>query len=171
MVTHGLLFSAEGSRQEVQRAYTELLGRGPDPAGADYWTNHLQGRGVLDLRVLLLSSDEYHARAGGTDAAWLDAVYRDVLDRPIDTAGLAYWGDLAARGVARPLIVAGIYLSDEALGRRVDAYYSEALGRTPAASERSGAIKIVRSQGERALRAMVWASDERFERYLSSVIR
>ena len=168
VVTYGLLFSAEGSRQEVQRAYDDLLHRGPDPAGADYWTNHLQGHGVLDLRVLLLASDEYHSQAEGTDNTWLDAVYRDVLDRPIDAAGLAYWSGLVARGVPRPLIVAGIYLSDEALGQRVDTYYAEALGRTPGAGERSGAVGIIRSEGERGLRALIWASDERFERYLQS---
>ena len=168
IVTHGLLFSAEGSRQEVQRAYTELLRRGPDNAGEDYWTAHLQGHSLLDLRVLLLASDEYHTKAGGTDAAWLEAVYQDVLGRATDQAGRTYWLDAVGRGVARPLIVAGIYLSDEALGRRVDTYFNEALGRVPSASERSGSVQIIRREGERGLRAILWASDERFESYLQA---
>jgi len=169
-VTYGLLFSAEGSRQEVQRAYADLLRRTPDGNGENYWTTHLQTRGLLDLRVLLLASDEYHAIAGGTDAVWLDALYHDVLGRPIDDLGRAYWLDLAYQGVPRALIVAGIYLSDEALGGRVDAYYGEALGRGPSTGERNGAISIIRSDGERGLRAQLWASDERFEHYLQPVL-
>lgn len=170
LVTYGLLFSAEGSRQEVQRAYDELLRRAPEAGGEQYWTTHLQGHGVLDLRVLLLASDEYHVRAGGVDAPWLEAVYRDVLGRSTDANGRAYWFGQLASGVPRPLIVARVYLSDEALGKRVDAYYAEALGRSPAADERADAIRVIRVEGERGFRAQIWASDERFERYLEPVV-
>ena len=170
LVTYGLLFSAEGSRQEVQRAYSDLLRRAPEATGEQYWTTHLQGHGVLDLRVLLLASDEYLALAGGDDAAWLEALYRDVLRRPTDATGRAYWLGQLARGVPRPLIVAGTYLSDEALGGRVDAYYAEALGRSPTANERADAIRVIRVEGERGLRAQIWASDERFERYLEPAV-
>lgn len=170
IVAFGLLFSAEGSRKEVQRAYSDLLHRSPDAGGEGYWTTHLQGRGLLDLRVLLLASDEYHSLAGGSDADWLETVYQDVLGRPTDATGRAYWLSLASSGVPRPLIVAGVYLSDEALGRRVDSYYDEALDRSPTPHERTSAIRLIRSEGERGLRATLWASDERFERYLQPVV-
>ncbi len=167
---YGMLFSAEGSRHEVRRAYTDLLDRSPDAGGEDYWTNHLQGRGVLDLRVLLLAGDEYYAAAGGTDGAWIDALYLDTVGRAADAGGRQYWLDQRANGVSRTLVAAGLYLSDEALGHRVDSYYGEALGRTPGAAERAGATATIRRIGERGLRAQIWASDEVFERYLDVVL-
>ncbi|MDH3679099.1 MAG: DUF4214 domain-containing protein [Acidimicrobiia bacterium] len=169
-LAYGLLFSAEGSRQEVRRAYDDLLGRQPDTAGEDYWTAHLQGRGLLELRVLLLASDEFRTTAGGTDDTWLAAVYLELLGRQPDAAGRAYWLGLLDAGVPRVLVAAGLYLSDEALGRRVDSYYVEAVGRTPSTAERNGAVSAIHRVGERGLRAQLWGSDEAFERYLQAAL-
>ncbi len=168
--TYSMLFSVEGSRQEVERAYTGLLSRSADAAGEEYWTDHLQGHGVLDLRVLLMSSDEYWRGSGDSDADWLEALYQDILGRPSDTTGRQYWSGQIDDGVARPLIAAGLYLSDEALGRRVDTYYDETLDRQPTVDERIEAIATIRSRGERELRARLWASDEAFEQYLQAAL-
>lgn len=166
--TYSLLFSAEGAGTEVDRAYQDLLARAAETDGRAYWTTRLQGHGVSDLRVLLLASDEYVAKAGGTDGAWIDALYADVMERPADAEGRQYWLNQRAAGVARPNIVAGLYFSDEALGHRVDAYYTELLSRSPAAAERTAGIAQIRATGERTLRAAVWASDEAFETYLQA---
>lgn len=168
--TYALLFSNEGSGQEVGRAYGDLLSRGADVTGASYWTNHLQGHGVLDLRVLLMASDEYRARAGVDNTAWIESLYLDVLGRSSDPSGMLYWLSLADGGTPRPLIVAGMYLSDEALGLRVDAYYQEALSRLPSATERAAGITDIRTTGERQLRSKIWASDEVFEQYLVAAL-
>jgi hypothetical protein len=168
--TYGLAFSVEGSRREVHRAYDDLLDRAPDDSGRAYWTQHLQGHGVLDLRVLLLSSHEYRNRAGGTDEAWVDALYRDILGRAADASGRQYWLTQAGANVPRPLIAAGIYLSDEALGRRATTYYQEALSRTPSTGERAGAVALIRRIGERGLRARLLASDEAFETHLRAAV-
>lgn len=168
--TYTLLFSVEGSRQEVARAYAGLLGRSADPAGEAHWTNHLQGHGVLDLRVLLMSSQEYWNGSGDSDRDWLEALYQDILDRASDEGGRQYWMELIESGVERPLIVAGLYLSDESLGRRVDSYYDEILHRAPTAAERSEAINVIRTGDERDLRARLWASDEAFEQYLQAAL-
>jgi hypothetical protein len=167
---YGLAFSVEGSRRQVDRAYRELLGRAADSTGRAYWTSHLQGQGVLDLRVLLLASDEYHNRAGGTDQAWIDALYADVLGRAADAPGRQYWLARAAAGVPRALIAAGIHLGDEALGRRATTSYQEALGRAPSAAERAGAAELIRRIGERGLRARLVASDEAFETHLQAAL-
>ncbi len=169
-VTYALLFSAEGSRGEVDRAYQDLLDRAPDGPGSDYWTSHLEGHGVVDLRVLLLASDEYHARSGASDRAWVEALYADVLGRGADAAGLAYWTGQASAGVARALIAAAVYRSDEALARRASAYYSEILGRSPSTAERNGAVTTIRRIGERGLRAELLASDEAFESSLQAAL-
>ncbi|MEL6981733.1 MAG: DUF4214 domain-containing protein [Actinomycetota bacterium] len=168
--TYSLLFSVEGSRGEVTRAYDDLLDRAPDTEGHAYWTDHLQGRSVLDLRVLLLSSDEYHNGAGGNDQAWIEALYDDVLDRGADPSGLSYWLERAGAGVPRALIAASIYQSDEALAQRAVAHYQEVLSRSPSTAERSAAVDTIRQAGERVLRAQLLASDEAYEDYLQAAL-
>ncbi|MDH3302513.1 MAG: DUF4214 domain-containing protein [Acidimicrobiia bacterium] len=164
-MARSLLFGPEGSTIDVERAYQSILGRGADARGSAYWAGHLQRNDVLDLRVLLLSSDEYRRRNGGTDAGWIAALYRDILGRSPEAAGLNYWSRQAARGVPRPLIVAGFYLGRESLGRRTTAYYQLALQRNPTAAERSAGASLIAREGERALYARLWASDEAFETY------
>ncbi len=166
-----LAFSPEGSRREVIRAYSDLLGRSPDDAGATYWTTHLQGHGVVDLRVLLLASDELRLRSGGgTDTGWIGALYTAVLGRGPDGAGQQYWLGRLQAGVPRALVAASIYQSDEALGRRVQALHTEILGRGATGAEQTGGVATIRATDERNLRARLIASDEAFEPYLTGVL-
>lgn len=166
-----LAFSPEGSGLEVTRAYSDLLGRAPDGAGATYWTAHLQGHGVVDLRVLLLSSDELRLRSGGgTDTGWVGALYSAVLGRGPDTDGQQYWLGRLQAGVPRALVAASIYQGDEALGRRVQALYTEILGRAATGPEQTGGVATIRATDERNLRATLIASDEAFEPYLAGVL-
>ncbi len=164
-VARALLFGPEGSANEVDRAYRNLLGRGPEQSGSAFWTMHLQTHDVLDLRVLLMSSDEYHRASGGSDESWIAALYRDVLGRAPEPRGAAYWAGEAARGVPRPLIVAGFYQGPESLGRRTVSYYRLTLGREPTAGERAAGSALIAAAGERALYARLWASDEAFEQF------
>jgi hypothetical protein len=166
--TRFLLFSQEGARRQVTLAYAELLGRAPEPGGDAYWTAVLQGRAVTDLRVFLMASDEYAARAGGTDMAWIDALYRDGLGRASDPAGLQYWLGRRSAGASRILVAAGIALSDEALIGRVDRLHLDALGRQPSPPERAAGVAVVRAEGERVLASRLYASDEAFEPYLEA---
>lgn len=169
-LAYNLLYSAEGSRAEVRRAYSELLGRNADTVGEDYWTNHLSGHGVLDLRVLLMAGDEFRTKAGGTDDAWITALYSEVLGRSPEAAGRAYWLGLAQSGLPRAAIAGAIYQSPEALERRADAYYLDLLGRSPSAAERSAAADLVGLHGERYLQAHIWASDESYEPFLDAAL-
>lgn len=164
--TYALLFSAEGAGNEVTRAYGDILGRSPDPAGAAYWTTHLQGHSVADLRVLLYASDEYVIRAGGHDGPWLARLYLDALGRPVDPAGHDYWLARRQAGVPRILVAAAIHQSDEALARRAVGHYQEVLGRTPSEVEVSGTVATLRAFDDRMVRARMFASDEVFETYL-----
>lgn len=166
-----LAFSPEGSRLEVNRAYSDLLGRSPDDAGATYWTAHLQGHGVVDLRVLLLASDELRLRSGGgTDTGWIGALYTAVLGRGPDSDGQQYWLGRLQAGVPRALVAASIYQSDEALGRRVQALYTEILSRGATGAEQTAGVAVIRATDERNLRARLIASDEAFEPYLTGVL-
>ena len=81
-MAEALLFGPEASAREVDRAYGSILHRSAEPTGKTYWTRHLQDHDVLDLRVLLMSSDEYVRQSGGTNQSWVNALYADILQRP-----------------------------------------------------------------------------------------
>ncbi len=169
-VTYTLLFSVEGSGQEVDRAYQDVLDRATDPTGRAFWTSYLQGRSVHGLRVLLLASDEFYHGAGGTDQAWIERLYQEILQRPVDQSGLAYWLDVLGGGTPRALVAAAIASSDEALDLRVNAHFVEILNRSPTASELNAGRQTLRSSGERSLRAEILASDEAFEPHLQAAL-
>jgi hypothetical protein len=169
-LTEALALSTEGRRQTVAGTYLDLLDRQPDPDGLAYWTDRLVFVDLLDLRVLILAGDEYRNRAGGTDEAWVEALYADVLGRPSDPSGKAYWVDQAQRGTARALIVAAVYQGDESLRRRVNAYYDEVLLRAPTGEEQTEGMAAIRTDGERKLQARLLASDEAFEPHLQAAL-
>lgn len=114
----------------VAATYDAVLGRNPDLGGLGYWVNALaDGRSTdTSFTVGLYASDEYAAR---TDVAgWVDRLYRALLGRPADPAGLAHWSGLhAARG--RAWVTRQLYASPEASQRRVTEQYQRVLGRTP----------------------------------------
>ena len=76
----------------IKPDYLKLLNRAADAAGVKYWTAKLQaGATDQELEAELAASTEFYQNAGGTDAAWIDAVYRLLLGRPADTTGKSYW--------------------------------------------------------------------------------
>jgi hypothetical protein len=76
----------------IKPDYLNLLGRAADAAGVSYWTSKMEA-GLTDqqLEANLVSSDEFFQTAGGTNAGWIDAVYKLLLGRPADADGKSYW--------------------------------------------------------------------------------
>jgi hypothetical protein len=167
-VTRTFVSSPEGSRREVRRAYADLLDRRTDAGGEAFWTNFLRTNRVTILRANIIASDEYFS-ATGDISAFITTLYQEVLGRSADPDGVEYWSGRLEAGVPRWQLVLAIYLSPESLGKRADAYAIEILGRSLTNGEKDEAVAIIRSGGERALRAHFLASDEAFEPYLSAV--
>lgn len=167
-VVRGFVYSPEGSAVEVQRAYADLLARQPEAGGAAFWTDYLQDNPVIILRANLISSDEYF-QASGSTSAWLSDIYQVILGRSIDSSGATYWTEQLNGGQPRWQVVLALYLSDESLGVRADAYAIEILGRVMSPAERAEAVALIRAKDERALRARLLASDEAFEPFLEAV--
>jgi autotransporter-associated beta strand protein len=89
----GAFFGSNEYQQNlVQGMYVEFLRRPADVGGLGFWTGQLAA-GVDEKIVLanLVGSDEYFADAGGTVPGWVNAMYVDLLGRPADAGGLAYW--------------------------------------------------------------------------------
>lgn len=120
--------------------YTQVLGRGPDPAGLAGWRAFLQASpnsaGAAAFSHGLLESTEYLDRAP-TLSSHVGILYRAFLNRDPDTPGQAYWvNDLVHR---HNTILPGFINSDEFQGLRrtlnldafVTRFYQEVLGRAP----------------------------------------
>ena len=87
------------------------------------------GGTLEEVKAILMGSPEYLALAGGTDNAFLTAVYHDGLNRPADPLGLAHFQALLAAGVSRTEVALQILTSHEAESMVVNAFYQQTLAR------------------------------------------
>lgn len=113
--------AAEHRIEPVARTYQAALGRTPDTGGLRYWV----GRSAAGLRLAgiaeaMSSSPEFARRFGGlSDRGFVAQVYRNVLGREGDPAGIDYWTRRLRTGVSRGGLVAQFAQSSE-LVRRSD---------------------------------------------------
>ena len=98
-----LIGDADEQRRNVVRiAYEEILERDPDQAGLDYWSRGIIDRlTARDLHAQMFGSPEFFARSGGTTPDFVSALYRNILNREPETAGLDYWVALLGSGSTR----------------------------------------------------------------------
>ncbi|MCV2395206.1 DUF4214 domain-containing protein [Actinotalea sp. M2MS4P-6] len=128
-VANSITGSTEYRSRLIRGIYWKYLGRSAEPAGLEYWLEQMrQGRTTTDLEVGFLASAEYYAQAGGTDATWVQRLYRHVLGRSASSSEVQYW---TARipSLGRASVARGFVLSSEYLTGVVDGYYVDLLGR------------------------------------------
>jgi hypothetical protein len=143
-----LTHSAEFYTDEVAQAYQKFLGRPADALGLQTWVNLLiQGLTDEQLEAEFLGSPEYSVHVGGTDVAWLEAVYRDLLGRPADAFGQGAWLQVLAGGASRTAVALAFAGSLERLGQVVRNDYAQALGRPAAAADVEAWVAVLQ-QGE-----------------------
>lgn len=100
---------------DVYRLYRATLDRAPDAAGFADWTAKLSaGLDALAATAGFVDSPEFQLRYGAlNDADFIRLLYRNVLDRAPDAAGLADWTDLLSTGTSRAAVVQGFAQSVE----------------------------------------------------------
>lgn len=133
VIARELSTSPEWVRAVVRRFYLDTLGREPDPGGLAHWTAQIAGghRTVAQVAALFYSSAEYYrTRGGGTDPSWVTDLYRALLGREPDAAGLAHWVGRTARE-GRERVAGEIYGSAESRRDRVRGLFQVLLGRDP----------------------------------------
>lgn len=93
------------------RLYQAAFDRVPDAGGLTFWIEALDNR-VGDLSWVatnFIASTEFQETYGtsGTvsDAAFIDLLYRNVLDRPAEGEGADYWQGRLAEGMDRALVL------------------------------------------------------------------
>jgi hypothetical protein len=141
-VARSLLGSGERRARVVEEAFMAYLGRAADQDGLAFFSGLLaQGVPDQEMRVILLSSEEYAEHDGGAVVNW----YRDVLDREPGAEEAEFWDAVVAQSgrgqaalaflgtdEAREALVGGAY--EDVLHRAGDAdgaaYFAGLLGST-----------------------------------------
>ncbi|HXT60717.1 MAG TPA: Ig-like domain-containing protein, partial [Pirellulales bacterium] len=118
--------------------YEQFLLRAPDPQGLAYWRDQVWKvvGGPEPVIAGMISSPEFFQSAGGTDAAWVAALYQRLLNRTADPAGLQYWDNLLeTHSMTEFQVVEGFLSSDEYFTNLIDGFFETYLDRMPTASE------------------------------------
>ena len=121
----------------VQPAFAKFLGRLPDQEGLAFWVDQMLHHGLTDehLEAGFMGSPEYFTHSGGTNLAWVDAMYPDLLGRPADQAGEDFWVGKLNHGASREAVSYGFAASPEREGQRIQGDYSRYLGRDASAAD------------------------------------
>jgi hypothetical protein len=139
-VAQSFVDSAEHRGQVIDQLYQQYLGRHADSDGVAFWTSVWNAAGGPELvQAGIIGSPEYYATAGklnpslSADAAWVTALYRNILGRDVDQQGLSYWVDYI-QSHSKQSVVLGFVTSDEYRLQLIDGWFETYLGRALDAS-------------------------------------
>lgn len=112
-----LAFDGDGSAGQAYRLYKAAFDRSPDNGGLSFWIDALD-RGVGDLiwaANFFANSPEFVSSYGATsNSAFVNLLYQNVLDRPGEAAGIAFWvGELDSGARSRAKVLADFSESAE----------------------------------------------------------
>jgi hypothetical protein len=110
------LWDIDETAASVARLYWGALDRAPDAGGLSYWTGQLKSgaQSLSQEAAAFVGSVEYQATYGILDnAAFVNQLYLNVLDRVADAGGLAYWTGQLSAGAARADVTLGFTESFE----------------------------------------------------------
>lgn len=113
--------------------YQSFLGRNAtlnelNAAQALLTNNPTTGASLQTIKANVIASDEYFANAGGTNPGFVQAMYRDLLNRNPDTGGEAFYVNLAATQ-GRLAAVNNILGQVETIDDLTSAFYAKYLNR------------------------------------------
>lgn len=99
----------------VTRLYRAYFLRNPDHSGMQYWlARRGEGRTLTKISQSFATSSEFVRKYGSlSNAAFVDRVYRNVLGRPGDSGGVAYWTGKLDKGTPRGQVMANFSQSGE----------------------------------------------------------
>jgi hypothetical protein len=139
VVSNVLSQSAEYYANLIASNYLTYLGRVADSAGLAFWVSQMQ-HGLTDAQLLsnFIGSTEYYHHAGNSSQAWVSAMYRDLLGRSPDSAGLQFWVHALASGASANAIAQGFANTPEREAVLVQSDYQKILGRAAAPTEVAG---------------------------------
>ncbi len=126
-----MLGSEEYREVVVRGLYNGLLRRAPDPEGLRIFVTFFRNGGTVEqVQALLAGSPEYFQnRSGGTVDGFLDALYQDLLMRPVDPQGREIFRQALASGTPRSQVAGDILASTEYREKLVQTFFQRFLRR------------------------------------------
>ena len=103
----GAYAAMSGIEGSVARLYMAVFNRHPDAAGHAYWVGRANnGSGLRNIANFFIGSPEFLDTYRNLDnAGFVALLYRNVMDREGDTAGIGYWTGQLDTGTPRSLVV------------------------------------------------------------------
>lgn len=95
-MTKDFIYSTEGQHvTAIVRLYDVFFNRAPDSAGLSYWVSALSsGTSLRQIANAFSTSSEFQSQFGSSStASYVEAAYGNILARPSDPEGKAYWID------------------------------------------------------------------------------
>jgi hypothetical protein len=155
------LTSTEHRSAIINTLYQQYLGRQADQTGTNYWISVWSAAGGPEaVQAGIIGSVEYYHAAGGTDAAWVSALYHSILGRDVDQKGLAYWTDYI-KTHGKESVVLGFVTSDEYRLALIDGWFQTYLGRTLDAAGGQFWLNMMKNgETQEQIQAGILGSDE-----------
>jgi hypothetical protein len=130
-VTAQIVASLEYQENVIRSSYQLFLNHNPSSSTVWWWAAQiLSGTSDPQAEAMILASPEFVGDHAGDTSTWLNAVYEQVLGRPADAAGLAFWNGALQGGAGSVDVALAIVNSAEANSRVVTDAYHLLLGRT-----------------------------------------
>lgn len=111
------LFVLDSAQASIGRLYT-ILGRAPDIEGLKSWLSQSAsgGAGAQVADGFVQSAEFSQSLPNASNAAFVEKLYHNVLDRGSDAGGLAHWVNLLDAGTSRGQVAFTIANSEESAG-------------------------------------------------------
>lgn len=109
---------APGYVKDVALLYEASFAREADIGGLNYWIDrHESGLDIFSMAANFLESAEFTQRFGDDDtmsaAQFINLLYQNVLERPGEAAGIAYWESRMNEGASRERVLLEFAVSPE----------------------------------------------------------
>lgn len=130
-----LLNSTEYRNRLVSSFYSTFLHRTPTATEVSFWSPaFVAGLSDEQVEAQILGSAEYFTLAGGTNGAWLNRVFLDVLGRVPSSSESTAFGTLLG-SASRTTVALSLLNSSEARTQRAGGYYTRLLRRSGVTSD------------------------------------
>jgi Tol biopolymer transport system component len=107
--------NTEPSADFIERLYVNILGRASDRAGLAHWVQAIHSSSATKIAFGFFNSEEFRGK-NLDNAEFVKILYKTILNRNADSAGLDYWVSELENGLLPEFILYGFFQSTEFSG-------------------------------------------------------